>query len=189
MIYLRLHQRYIIFGLTNKKLFNQRVESFKIIEAMNKFRQAFRLKLSSVMKIHFVIFIVQLKSVTSSLDSYDRNLVLDSSIVLNEHANIDVSFYEIERLIDKRIIKDKAHYLIKWKNCEHQHNVWYSIDNLQDAADLIAEYEATAPRQFIKRKVRLPILTVRVSRRRIATSTAVQASRGKQGIQIRISNS
>ena len=58
MIYLKLHQKYIIFDLTNKKLFNQRIESFKIIEAVNKSKQAFKLKLSSIMKIHSIIFIV-----------------------------------------------------------------------------------------------------------------------------------
>ena len=130
MIYLRLHQRYIIFELVNKKLSNQRIKSFKIIEIVNKFRQTFRLKLSSIMKIHSMIFIAQLKSIISLFNSYNQNFVLDSSIVLNEHANIDAFFYEIERLIDKRIIKNKAYYLIKWKNCEHQHNVWYFIDNL-----------------------------------------------------------
>ena len=104
------------------------------------------------MKIHSMIFIAQLKSITSSPDSYDRNFVLDSSIVLNEHANIDVFFYEIKRLIDKRIIKDKTHYLIKWKNCEHQHNVWYFINNLQNVVDFITKYEAIAFRKSIKKK-------------------------------------
>ena len=185
MIYLRLHQGYTISGLANKKLSNQRVGPFKIIEAVNKSKQAFRLELPPVMKIHSVIFIAQLESATPPPDSYDRNPVLDPSIVLNEHANTDALFYEIERLVDKRIIRDKAHYLVKWKNCGHQHNVWYFIDNLQDAADLIAEYEAIAPRRSIRRRIRLPVPTVRVPRRRIATSTAVQAPQ-RQGIQVRI---
>ena len=185
MIYLKFHQKYILLGLINKKLSNQRIELFKIIETMNKFKQAFKLKLSSIMKIHSVIFIAQLKSITSSSDSYNRNFVFDSSIVLNEHANIDVFFYEIERLIDKRIIKNKTHYLIKWKNCEHQHNVWYFIDNLQNVVDFITKYKTTAFRRFIKRRIRLSIFTVRVLRRRIATFTAIQASQ-KQKIQMRI---
>ena len=119
MIYLKLHQEYIIFNLVNKKLSNQRIKSFKVIETMNKFKQTFKLKLSSIMKIFSIIFIVQLKSITLSFDSYDWNFILDSSIVLNKHVNINVFFYEIECLINKRIIKNKVHYLIKWKNCEH----------------------------------------------------------------------
>ena len=39
IIYLRLHQNYIIFDLINKKLFNQRVESFRIIESIDVFKQ------------------------------------------------------------------------------------------------------------------------------------------------------
>ena len=57
MMYLRLHQSYTIVDLSNKKLFNQRVDSFKIIEAVDKFRQIWRLKLFFIMKIYSVIFI------------------------------------------------------------------------------------------------------------------------------------
>ena len=57
MIYLRLYQNYTISRLFNKKLSNQRVDFYKIIEIVDKFKQIWRLKLSFVMKIHSIVSI------------------------------------------------------------------------------------------------------------------------------------
>ena len=114
MIYLRLHQNYIISNLFNRKFFNQRVDSFKILKTISN-NQTYRLKLSSIMKIHLVVFIAQLEPVTFFLlnsDSYDRR-VIDFSFVINEYININAFFYEIERLLNKHIIKGKSYYLMK----------------------------------------------------------------------------
>ena len=69
-MYLRLHHDYTIFDLSNHKLTEQRMRSFSIIEKIDNL--VFRLQLSFVMKIHFVVSIAQLESITSNLDSYDR---------------------------------------------------------------------------------------------------------------------
>ena len=55
--YLRLHQKYTISNLTNKKLSNQRVDFFKIIKTIEKSKQVYRLKLSLIIKIHSIISI------------------------------------------------------------------------------------------------------------------------------------
>ena len=68
--YLRLYYDYKISELVNYKLYNQRVESFKILEKVSKL--AYRLKLLSLMKIHSVIFIAQLKS-NKDENLYTRN--------------------------------------------------------------------------------------------------------------------
>ena len=81
IIYLRLHQKYIIFDFVNKKLFNQRVELFKIVEFIDKFKQTYRLKLFSIIKIYFVVFVAQLKSITLSIDFYKRSIVCDFSLI------------------------------------------------------------------------------------------------------------
>ena len=55
-VYLRFYHDYIISDMINKKLFNQRVESFKILKKIENL--TYHLKLSSVMKIHFIMFVV-----------------------------------------------------------------------------------------------------------------------------------
>ena len=62
--YLRLHYEYEISDLVNRKLYYQRIDPFKILEKIKSL--AYRLKLSSIIKIHFVVSIIQLKSVESN---------------------------------------------------------------------------------------------------------------------------
>ena len=113
MMYLRLHSRYIISELFNKKLSHQRMSSFKVIEAIEKSCQVFRLELSSTMKIHSVISMTQLESAIIERDSYNRFTVMKLSSITDEHQDIEASFYKIERLLNKRITRDKIYYLIK----------------------------------------------------------------------------
>ena len=51
--YLRLHHEYKISNLINRKLYYQKIDSFKILEKVKSF--AYHLKLSLIMKIHLVI--------------------------------------------------------------------------------------------------------------------------------------
>ena len=37
---------------------------------------------------------------------------------------------------------EKPEYLIKWKDWGNEHNVWYSIDDLPKAMDLVHDYES-----------------------------------------------
>ena len=145
MMYLRFHQNYIIIDLSNKKLFNQRIDSFKIIETIDKFKQTWRLKLFFIMKIHSIIFITQLESITFDSNFYDKNIDKDFSSIEEEHfiaLTTQTSHYEIERLINKRVIRNQSYYLIKWKNYDNEHNVWYFLRALNNVNELIDEYEA-----------------------------------------------
>ena len=123
MIYLRLHQSYTISDLFNKKLFNQRVEPFKVLKAVGKSKQVYRLKLFPVMKIHPVIFIAQLKSATSGTDSYERAVGRNSPSVEKENSHSEASHYEVERLLDKRMSRNQPQYLVKWLSYDNEHNV------------------------------------------------------------------
>ena len=67
--FFELYFDYIISDLSNHKFSQQRVDSFKIIEKIDTL--TYRFELSSVMQIHFVIFITQLKFASlSNNDSY-----------------------------------------------------------------------------------------------------------------------
>ena len=54
--FFKLHVDYIIFDLSNHKLNQQRVDSFKIIDRIDILIYCF--ELSFVMQIHLVIFII-----------------------------------------------------------------------------------------------------------------------------------
>ena len=138
----------MIFDWFNKKLFNQRVDFFKILKTVDN-NQTYRLQLFFIMKIYLMIFIVQLKSITFNSNSYNKE-ISDSFSMINDYVDTNASSYEIKRLLNKRIIRNKSYYLIKWKNFDHEHNVWYLIDNLNDVKNFIIEFKIIVSRRFIR---------------------------------------
>jgi chromobox protein 1 len=49
--------------------------------------------------------------------------------------------YEIEKLMDKRVVKGKVQYLVKWKGYGDFDNTWVEEANLQNAQEAIASFE------------------------------------------------
>ena len=129
--FFELYSDYIIFDLSNYKFNQQRVDSFKIIEKIDTL--TYRFELSFVMQIHFVIFITQMKFVSlSNSDSYQRSKSNNSSSIITKNddfSDFTQTFnYEIKRLLNRRIIStNKINYLMKRKNYDSKHNVWYFL--------------------------------------------------------------
>ena len=152
-VYLRLHQGYTIPGLANHKLSHQRVGPFPVLEKIGKL--AFRLRLPPIMKIHPVISVAQLEPKPPGTDPYNRSLNSEPPPVAE--ADSEAPFYALERILDKRISRGQTYYLVKWKGYGNEHNVWYPVRALDDAEELIAEYEARTRRRVPQgRRVRMP---------------------------------
>ena len=114
IIYFRLHYKYKISGLSNYKLHNQRADPFKILEKIEKL--AYRLKFSSIIIIHSIVLIVQLKFGHSTSNSYEKRGNVDSFSMIKADGNnekADTKVYEIEILFEKKISRGTPHYLIK----------------------------------------------------------------------------
>ena len=141
-VFLRLHNEYSIPGLSNRKLSQQRVGPFKVLAKVD--RLTYRLQLSSVMKIHSVISVAQLKPSTAIVaeisDSYERRINIEPPPMFNEGDEVEEG--ELERIKGKRPERnERSEYLIKWKDWGNEHNVWYSIDDLPKAMNLVNDYE------------------------------------------------
>ena len=137
LVTLKLHYKYHVSDVKNKKLFIQQVDCFSVKWWISSL--AYELKLSANMKIHSVMSIINLKSVSSEKDFYNQSYN-DHSLPMKEDHNIDdewKSFY-IEKLLDhhlchyecdKQIIK----YLVKWTGYRSEFNEWYEknlLDNI-----------------------------------------------------------
>lgn len=140
--FLKLHHGYSIPGLSNRKLSQQRVGPFKVLSKVGHL--AYRLQLAPIMRIHPVISVAQLEpSATTTAgapDPYGRDINTEPPPVYNEgdHEN-DES--EVGRIVGKKISRGKSHYLVQWKDWGKEHNVWYSVDDLPNAMDLVNDYE------------------------------------------------
>ena len=50
--------------------------------------------------------------------------------------------YEVEAVLDKRILDGVIQYFVKWKN--YDETTWEPVDNLENIMDLIEEYERSS---------------------------------------------
>ena len=140
---IRLHHDYNIstIEVLDKKLSQQYVDSFKILEKIDNL--TYRLKLSNHWRIHSVLSVAQLKSVSSSMnDFFNRSRSNQSDSVFVEEDTNQVKSWKIERLINKRQIKRRDdEYLVKWKDWDSQYDEWRNLSELDDAQDLVQNYE------------------------------------------------
>ena len=143
--YLRMHHEYFISLSKNMttKWFQRRINFFKITERINIL--TYRFQLSIHWKIHFVISIQQFESASNEFDSYNRIFYDNSSSVYVEENIENNKFYEIKKLINKKVIKRKrdefTQYLIRWKEYNFEENKWYFINTFENAKNLIVDYE------------------------------------------------
>jgi hypothetical protein len=142
-VLLRLHKGYNIPATKTlgKKLSDQYAGPFKILEKIGNL--AYRLNLSNHWKIHSVIFVAQLESTSDpSTDSHSRPRSNEPGPVEMEGDIDKVKSFEIEKLIHKRITARRGiEYLVRWKGWGPQYDEWRNIPELQNALELINEYE------------------------------------------------
>jgi hypothetical protein len=139
---LRLYKGYniLVTKILEKKLSDQYARSFKMIEKVENL--AYRLQLSNHWRIHSIISVTQLESIAdSSKDSYSRSRFEESDLIEMKDDTQNVKFFEIETLINKRIIAREIEYLLRWKDYESQWDEWRKLEELQNALDLIQNYE------------------------------------------------
>lgn len=131
------------FSKHHKKLSQQKCESFLIKRKVK--RLIYELELFSIWKIHSVVSIAQLKSASDIENLYNR-FRSDHSNAVKIEENIEYEkFYEVERILAKRIRKyDRTaitQYLIKWLEYESEFNEWKSLSSLNNCLQLVEEFE------------------------------------------------
>ena len=123
-VYLRLHHDYWLLNKFERKISQQRCESFLIKRRVK--RLVYELKLSSAWRIYSIISITQLKSISAKSNSYNRFRSIHSFVVKMKKNISQYQFYEIKKLMNRKIRKyDKTsiiQYLMKWFDYEVEYD-------------------------------------------------------------------
>lgn len=145
-VLLRLHKGYSIpqpVGMTKEaKLGQQYVGPFDIVARIGK--QAYRLDIPGYWRVHPVFSIAQLEPWPGT-DLFDRPLPAEPASVFVEGDTAEWKSYEVESLLNKRIRRrgkgESIDYLVRWRGYGPQYDMWYNVKHLDNAADLIRDYE------------------------------------------------
>ena len=140
---IRLYKKYdISLIIVLKSKYNQQyVDSFKIFEKIEYF--VYKLKFSTHWRIHLVLFVVQLESILDSTTNFfARSRSNQSNFVFVKKKIDQMKLFEIERLINKRQTTwRESKYFVRWREYALQYDKWKNFLELNDAFDLIREYE------------------------------------------------
>jgi len=49
--------------------------------------------------------------------------------------------WEVEKIINKRKVRERNKYLVQWKGCTVEEDTWKSRENLKNAIELVEEFE------------------------------------------------
>ena len=140
-IMLWLHKSYSILIIINKKLAQQYVNLFKVLKQIRKL--AYRLKLSLHWKIYSVISIAHFEFYRA--DAFNHSQSSHSDVIYMKEDTDEYRSYVIKKLINKNIQiicrKSQIKYLICWLDYNSEYDMWYFIENLQNAQELIEKYK------------------------------------------------
>ena len=83
------------------------------------------------------------KCSSSSIDLFKRSKSNHSNFVFVNDDTTNVKFFKLSRIINKRMIKKRnVEYLVEWKDYESKHDIWRNLSKLDNAMNLVDEYEA-----------------------------------------------
>jgi hypothetical protein len=99
---------------------------------------AYKLTLPPTLRIHPVFHVSRLKPYHSSNDPSRQDSRPDPIEVDGEPE------FEVETILDKRIRRKKVQYLVKWAGYPVHDATWEPLDNLQNAMDMVKQYEREA---------------------------------------------
>ncbi|CAG8779884.1 6623_t:CDS:2, partial [Dentiscutata erythropus] len=98
---------------------------------------AYRLRLSSNLKIHSVFHVSMLKPYKENLTDFNCNLSPLPEII----PETNKEEYEVETILDKKLMRRKPFYLVKWKGYPLHDATWEPKKNLINAADMVTNFE------------------------------------------------
>jgi hypothetical protein len=128
----------INFAVGTKKLLAKYIGPFTIIERVSS--AAYKLDLPKNLRIHPVINISRLdRFVANDSVKFPGRMQVDRPVpsLLDDGREA----WYVERIIDKRLRKNKIEYLVKWEGYPEWENSWEPVSNLKRCKEAISFFE------------------------------------------------
>ena len=139
-VLLRLYKGYSIPSAKSRKLSQQYIGPFEVLERVG--RLAYRLELPAYWRVYPVFSVAMLEPVPAEEDPWKRPRPDQPSSVYVDGDTDTNKSYELEKIVDKRVIsRGLVRYLVRWKGYGPQEDVWKTPFQLQNAKELIQDYE------------------------------------------------
>ena len=98
---------------------------------------AYKLELPENMKMHSVFHILLLKEYKTS-EEFAWHILLPPII-----SDTKEEEYEVEDILDKKMVKWCPHYLIKWLGYPLYEAIWEPLESLKNAQETLRKFELT----------------------------------------------
>ena len=116
----------------SEKLVERFVGPYKIKAIISS--NVVELELPATVKIHLVVNVSWIKWYVDQVNGQRKETL--QPVVIKEEEE-----WEVEKILNKRKVRGKNKFLVRWKGFTAKGNTWKSRENLQNAGDLLREFE------------------------------------------------
>jgi len=124
--------KYQMVRRRTEKLTERFVGPYKVKEIISL--NAVKLELPSTVKIHPVVNVSRVRQYVGQVEGKRKEQPAPVIIEGEEE-------WEVERILNKRWVRGKDKYLVRWKGFTAESNTWEGRENLENAKEAVEEFE------------------------------------------------
>jgi len=124
--------KYQMIGRRTEKLTERFVGPYKVKEIISS--NTVKLELPSTVKIHPVVNVSRIRRYIEQVEGQKKEQPAPVIIEGEEE-------WEVERILNKRKVRGKDKYLVRWKGFTAESDTWEERENLENAKEAIEEFE------------------------------------------------
>jgi len=124
--------KYQMIGRQTEKFTERFVGPYKVKAIVSS--NAVELELPSTIRIHPVVNVSRIQRYKSQVEG-QRKETPQSMVIEGEEE------WKVEKIVNKRKVRGRDKYLVRWKGCTAEEDTWENRENLKNAMELVEEFE------------------------------------------------
>jgi len=124
--------KYQMVRRRTEKLIERFVGPYKIKEIVSS--NVVKLELPSTVRIYLVVNISRIRQYVEQVEGQKKEQ--PALVIIKEEEE-----WEIERILNKKKVRGKDKYLVRWKEFMAESDTWEDRENLENAKEVIKEFE------------------------------------------------